>query len=183
MHQQVAIRLSSRDSYLKGLVNLTKSRGAILSRYCSFAMQYYVDNKSFVHIADVIPDKNEKIIYMNISVDKELLQQIEEDARKIKLDRSKMIKNILLNSIAKADKEDLVEEEEFWKLILTSKKETTSAVIEKPELVVQEKVMKPVVEDNPVKEEKSTVKKKAEVQNVLLNNFFPSVMEQAADWD
>ena len=183
MHQQIAIRLSAKDTYLKGLVNLIKSRGAMLSRYCSFAIQYYVDNKDFVHIADVIPDKNEKIVYMNISVDKELLSQLEEDAKKIKLDRSKMIKNILLNSITKSDEEDLVDEEEFWKLILSSKKENTPIPVEIPKADIQEPPKEKHVEREVKTEEKPAVKKKAEVENVLLNNFFPSVMDQAADWD
>ena len=172
MYSAVSLWVSAKDTYLKGLIKLVKSEGAMLSRYCSFAMQYFVQNRAFVHIADVIPIKSKDGYNISLTIEEELLRKIDAVAKTVGINRSKLIKTVLLNSMEKADTEFLIGEEEMIKKLLFEMAEPSKRV------VVEEKPKEQPTESSPSKEEK-----KAEPLNPLLNNFFPSVMEQTADWD
>lgn len=188
MVQHVSVRLSKRDTYLKGFVKLIKEKGAILSRYCSFAMQHFISNRSFIHLADVIPQENDQSIYVNLTIDEELLKSIDQSAETVKMSRGKMIKSILLNCIERSDVEYLLPEEEFLYRIFPEAKnaEPIKPVIAetpKKEEVKEEAKREIKAEIKSEKQNQSKTNTKVTPQNTLLNNFFPSVMEQAADWD
>lgn len=188
--QHVSIRLSEKDVYLKGFVKLVRSRGAILSRYCSFAIQYFIRNRTFAHIADITDNTEDQTgVYINLTIEDNLIKAISEAAAGINISRGKMIKIILLNGINRSDKEYLMPEEEILKQLIIPVADTVSI----KETVRNEEANMQPTKSNEVTdksgsstiEKTESIKKISDVkpQNTLLNNFFPSIMEQTADWD
>ncbi len=181
------VRFGKRDRELRGLVNLIKEEGAVLSEYCSLAVQYFLKFNRFIQIASVVPDTTDEFYNVSLYIEPSLMKQLISymQAHQIK-SRSNLIRLILMKSIevSKNGEPELTSEFDLMR----------SMADELPQVIVQDKIVKAEIKKS--EEEKETAKEAASKRetayddingddaedNTLLGDLFPNLKSQMERW-